>query len=128
MDFLEQYTEKILKESFWKILYQGWFDNDEKSNFLRNMVVLTNSEVEFYDEKFIPIRLVKEGYILAVNHFAKEKIGNMLHAEKRFLKLAMEGFESVVYEQIGWIGKGEEDLEIMTSTFKEERNYWWKNY
>ena len=121
MEFFEQYTEEILRKNFWEILYQGWFDNDEKANILRNMIILTNSEVEFYDEEFTPVRFVKEGYILAVNHFAKEKIGNMLQAEKRFLKLALEDFRKVVCEQIQWIGKSEEELEIMCSTFNEER-------
>ena len=59
---------------------------------------------------------------LAVNQFAKEKTGNMLLAEREFLKLRFEGIQNVALKQISWIGKKKEDLIVLDSSYQEKVN------
>lgn len=56
-----------------------------------------------------------------MNYFAKEKNGNLLLVERKFLKLALISPSEVAVEQISWIKKNREDLTIIGSKYRESR-------
>lgn len=129
---IQQYEAKMrefskLKEislngNHFKVVSAGWFGNDEKAEFLRNFVVYTRNEYEYYCDKFEVVRRKYPNPILAINDFAKEKTGNMLYAEKKFLRLScQEDKAAVAREQIKWIGKNPDELTVWDSSYRQER-------
>lgn len=103
------------------LLYRGWYGNDEKGEFLRNALILTKEETEYFSEEFQPIRIKGWGFLLTVNAFAMEKTGNLLHAMKEFLMLSYVDPKGVAIRQIAWIGKTEDELHYVESSYKKER-------
>lgn len=129
---VQQYSEKMvwfdklskipLQNRREEILYAGWYGSDDAAIFLRNAVVVTKNEFQFYDEPFTACRIVYPNPILSINYFAKEKIGNMLQAERKFLRLACQSDKAAVArEQIKWIKKKPEELVVWESTYRKER-------
>lgn len=110
-----------------EILYRGWYENGDKTDSLKNAIVVTEDDVQYYNAKRNSIDLKRGEIVLAVNDFAKQKVGDMLLTEKRFYKLSMEDVAQVAVEQISWIGKGSEDLVVVASPYMEERKKLLKN-
>ena len=103
------------------LLYRGWYGNDEKGEFLRNALILTKEETEYFNEKFQPICIKGWGFLLTVNAFAMEKTGNLLLATKEFLRLSYTESKKIAIRQIAWIGKTEDELHYVESSYKKER-------
>lgn len=131
---VQQYSEKmkwfdkILRCSlnergkFTAIFNTGWYGNGESATFLRNAVVTTKNDFQFYDEKFIPSCIHYPDPIFAINHFAREKTGNMLQAEMKFLRLSNQSdIAAVAKEQIRWIKKEPDELVVWESSYRKER-------
>lgn len=125
--WFEKLSGRVLHDRHLQILQKGWFGKDAEAEFLRTAVVVTTEKDEYYGEEQKDVYIRFTGAILSVNEFAKEKVGNMLLAEKKFYRRCMEGPEHVALEQISWLGKGEKDLEVMDSTYKAEREKCLKN-
>ena len=104
-----------------KIIRYGWSGDDDKASFLRKALVITDDSVHYYDKKCAKISLKWGGIMLAINAFGREKVGNMLLAERNFYKLAMDAPEKVAMAQIGWIGKSPEELIVEEFSYREER-------
>lgn len=89
---VQQYTEKMmnfhkldrimLNSRKFELISTGWYGNDEAAEFLRNAVVFTKDEIEFYATNFYGVRYKYSNPILAINAFSREKVGNMLQVEK----------------------------------------------
>lgn len=110
--------EKMLEIKDFNILCEGWCSNDEKGQILRNYVIITKEEFEFiqgYRNKMVSRG---SGIVLALNQFAKEKIGNTFLLVKNFLKLALNDPMLVALQQFSWLGKEAEEVEILDSTFR----------
>ena len=97
---------------------QLW-DDDEK--FGRNAIVLAEEDHLFYSQSNLSIRILFGGFVLAVNEFAKEKAGNEYLMYRRFLKAALSSAEEFVKIQMSWIKMMPEELQIVKSTYRVER-------
>ena len=100
------------------LVMQLW---DEVDTFYRNMAVLVEEAEIYYSCDVMPVRILCGDFVLAVNEFAKEKIGNMALAYRRFFKAAMHHQVEVAKAQIAWIGKTPDELVVLQSTYREER-------
>lgn len=133
---VEQYEEKIKKfneleqmnldENMFEFLTVGWNGNDEEACFIRKALLVTCEPFLYYEKDFDRIFLDhtyirRTGPRLTLNKFAMEKTGDMLLAEKRFYKLALQGIEKVAEEQMSWLGKAKSELIVLTSTYIEEQ-------
>lgn len=124
---VEQYEEKMeqiqqlerldKRVQFYPILLNGWHGNDEATSFFRNIMLPFEEEADYYTDTFPQTKIGFGGYSFVINQFAKTKIGNMLLAEKNFLRLAYQGGEKVAEFQLKWIGK--ENMLIKKSTYME---------
>jgi len=121
MQIFDDLSEKNLNLQAIELMQKAWYGDNEKAAFLRKALILTKESLEYYAAKYKWINLKRGDGVLVVNAFAKEKIGNMLLAEKRFYKCSMQGAEQVAVEQIKWIGKTEDELLVISSSYKEER-------
>ena len=123
---LEQTTEKMeqiveieekVKSRKGNLAMQLWDDDA----YWRNMVLLMEEDSFYYQEVASPIRIISGGYVLAVNAFAKEKLGNYILAYRKLQKKALNDEVEVVKEQLRWMKKDLEDLKIISSSYQEER-------
>lgn len=73
--------------------------------------------IQKYRNKFVTRG---SGIVLAINTFAKEKVGNNFLIIENFLRLALENPELVAREQFSWIRKNEEEIEVLSSSYKQE--------
>lgn len=123
VEAFEKIEQKSLRDESFGIISSGWYGNDEYAEFLRNAVVYTTNENEFYQRDFLKNYWIKNpNPIVAVNCFAKEKVGNLLQAEMKFLRLSYSNdVAAVAREQIKWLEKAPEELIVLDSTFLETR-------
>ncbi len=120
-----QYFEKLeqisLQKKAFEIFANGWYGDGEKAEFLRNSIVFTKNDWQYYTDKPLGIKLRYPDPILAINAFAKEKTGNLLQAEKLFLRQSYHDRAAVARKQIEWIGKEPDELIVWDSSYREER-------
>lgn len=103
-------------------LHVVWDEDDaEKAVFYKKALVLADSGFQIYSLPETKARLVHKGTGLFVNEFAKCKIGDMYIAESKFYSLAVKNPLNVIYEQMKWIGKNADELEIRDSTYLKEK-------
>lgn len=110
--------ENNMKQLYTTLPMQLW-DDDEK--FGRNAIVLAEEDNLFYSQSNLSIRILFGGFVLAVNEFAKEKVGNEYLMYRRFLKAALSSAEEFVKIQMSWIKMMPEELQIVKSTYRVER-------
>ncbi len=120
IDAISECRECISKRDFQHFL-QGWYGRDDKSEWIRNYLVLTRDVNEYYSENLLWYSFQNTDCYMTINAFAEEKTGNMLLSEKRFLKLASEDPKKVAIHQFAWLGKSEDEITFLSSTYKEER-------
>lgn len=120
IDAIDDCRECMAKRDFHQFL-DGWYGRDEKSDWIRNFLVLTRKENEYYSEYCYQYCFIDSDCHMVINAFAEEKTGNMLLAEKRFLKLASEDPKKVAIKQFSWIGKTEDEITFLSSSYKAER-------
>jgi len=58
---------------------------------------------------------------LRINYFAKEKLGANYLTEARFHSAAMLNPKNVAVQQMAWIGKEQEELVIIDSSYRESQ-------
>jgi len=119
IDAINECRECMSKRDFHHFL-QGWYGRDEKSDWIRNYLVMTRDENEYYSEYRYQYCFVNSDCHMVINTFAEEKTGNMMLAEKRFLKLASEDPKKVAIQQFLWIGKNENEITFLSSSYKAE--------
>lgn len=128
---IDQYEEKIrifeklrnenITDENLELLFSGWYGNDEKAQLLRNSLILTCDEIEYFAKKGAYVNFRRGNTRIAINEFAWEKAGNMLLAEKDFLRLAVIDPCEIAVKQISWIGKSKKDLIVKSSSFRAKR-------
>ena len=111
----------IMKSKEISVLLDGWYRSGDEADQFRNTLILSDRSTEFYSNKFKQIYLRCGDLVLTENEFAREKTGNMLLAEKEFFRLAVIDPSLVAVKQISWIGKSAEELTVISSTYKKER-------
>lgn len=118
--FRELTTERLRKDRDYFI--QTVFDsNDGMADFYRKALAWIRFDNQFYVWPETEYVNANQRYNLCVNEFAKHKIEDMYLAESRFYTLASEDPLKVVYAQMAWIGKKEEELHVLDSEYRKIR-------
>lgn len=118
----EKLKENDLKMNFYSYLHAVWDENDtEIASFYKRALVLASRQYQIYSPPKENVELVREGVNLYVNEFAKCKIGDMYVVETRFYGLAAKNPIRVIHEQMKWMGKEADELEIRESTHLKEK-------
>lgn len=139
--FLERTAEIFAKRERRLLQVMEKFEEVEKSNFdakrLEYMHIIwdgSNKEMaDMYRKIFVlgryeynlPFEHTGRAYAqygkecLRINYFAKEKMGANYLAEARFHASAMLEPVNVAVDQIKWIGKSQEELGVITSSYRE---------
>lgn len=120
LKIFEMASRKICMDNRADLILNSWYHTDTETSAIKNAVVLTLDSWDVFSENLGNVRIHGRGILLAVNEFAKAKTGDMLLAEREFLKLRYRAPEEVAKKQIRWIGKAPEDLTVISSTYKEE--------
>lgn len=97
-----------------------WSD-DAEAKFFRKSLVWMKTECQIFDRERFSVAVHNRYTSFAVNRFAEIKTGNMFVAEKHFYGLAVNDPLAVIYEQMKWIGKEPEELEIVDSRYRKSR-------
>ena len=97
-----------------------WSD-DARARFFRKSLVWMKTEHQVFDQGTFSAVVHSRQTSFAVNKFAERKTGNMFVAEEHFYGLAVNNPLAVIYEQMKWIGKEPEELEIIDSRYRKSR-------
>lgn len=97
-----------------------WSD-DARARFFRKSLVWMKTEHQVFDQETFSVVVHSRQTSFAVNKFAERKMGNMFVAEEHFYGLAVNNPLAVIYEQMKWIGKAPEELEIIESRYRKSR-------
>lgn len=121
MKKFDDFNNSKLKDNLSYCLHIVWDESDlEKAAFYKKAFVLADVELQFYSG----LEEVQQGrnkLCLFVNEFAKLKIKDMYSMESIFYKLAYNDPLNVIYEQMKWINKNPDDLEIKESIYWKEK-------
>lgn len=93
----------------------------EMADFYKRALVWMKFSSQFYVWPENENLFLNKDQNFYINEFAKRKIGDMYVMENRFYMLAMSNPLKVVYEQMSWIGKGEDELQILESEYRAMR-------
>lgn len=120
-DFKGLTTGKLRKnrEYFMQAMFDG--SGDERADFYRKALVWMKFESQFYVWPENECKYSNQEYDFYVNEFSKLKTGNMYLAESHFYSSAVKDPLQVVYDQMVWIGKEPEELEIRESEYHKTR-------
>lgn len=105
-----------------KYLYAVWDRQDEAmADFYRKALVWMRHEDQFFSgsKNRFCIRFGESNFY--VNEFAKRKTKDMYMIESRFYALALEDPLKVIYEQMRWIGKKPDELQVLDSAYHKMR-------
>lgn len=112
-----------------KFLYAVWDRRDEAmADFYRKALVWMKHENQFFSasKNGLYVRYGEANFY--VNEFAKRKIEDMYMVESRFYALALDDPLKIVYEQMAWIGKEPEELQVQESQYMKLREQEFINY
>lgn len=103
-----------------KYLYAVWDRQDERmADFYRKALIWMRHDDQFFSASKNGLRILCGEANFYVNEFAKCKIEDMYMAESRFYALALEDPLKVVYEQMTWIGKEPDELQVLGSEHRK---------
>lgn len=100
---------------------QAMWNDDAKTNFFRKSLVRMKSEHQVFEEEKYTLSSHRSNFSFAVNRFAERKIGKLFMTENLFYDFAISDPLKVIYEQMKWIKKEPEELEIIDSRYREKR-------
>ena len=121
MQFFQELSAVPLETREFLLLANGWYGNDEDAEFLRNAIVITKDDCEYYADQSALISLKRGEITLAMNAFAKEKCGNELNTIKNFFRLALDSPQKVAEKKIAWLSKSPDELFVMDSSYLEQK-------
>ena len=105
-----------------KYLYAVWDRRDEvMADFYRKALVWMRHEDQFFSGSKNRLRIQFGEANFYVNEFAKRKTEDMYMIESRFYALALEDPVKVIYEQMRWIGKEPDELQVLDSAYQKMR-------
>ena len=100
---------------------QTLWDDDNTAKFYRKVLVWMKFDSQFYVWPENETLAFNKKFDFYVNEFARHKIGDMYVAESRFYALALEGPLKVIYEQMAWIDKEPDELQVLQSEYLKMR-------
>ncbi len=100
---------------------QEILEDGELSDFYKRALVWMKFESQYYVFPENESIYLNKETDLYVNEFARLKIGDMYVTESRFYALALSDPLKVAYEQMAWIGKMPEELQILESEYRKTR-------
>jgi len=104
------------------ILSVLWEECDkELASAYRKFITIGRNQYLFLDNTNVKIMCYYGNSRFVLNTFAKNKIGDLYLVESKFHKLARQNPKQVMLEQLKWIDKSEDELIVLKSNFKEER-------
>lgn len=121
LEWLQQIESKMNYQSMYSLLCDGWYGNDEYSEFLRNMVVLTRWDHEYYKRDRMECYVTRNGEKMAMNQFALEKIGNLFNSYFILYKKELARPHGALFEELAWLGIREGEVEVQISSYLEEQ-------
>lgn len=118
--------EKLEKENLHKkwrhYFYTVWErDDEEMADFYHKALVYCKHESQFFilPESKVQVLYGNEGFY--INEFAKQKTEDMCMLENKFEYMALTDPLEVIYEQMSWLAKRKEELQVLGSTHIEEK-------
>lgn len=112
-----------------KYLYAVWDRKDEAmADFYRKALVWMKHDDQFFSVSKNGLYIRHGEANFYVNEFAKRKIEDMYMVESRFYALALDNPLKIVYEQMAWIGKEPEELQVQESQYVKMREQELINY
>lgn len=120
-DNFEKLDKRNLNANRQHYIQAVWDSEEGLSEFYRKALVWMRHEDFCFILPQNKVQLVREGYELHINEFARRKCGNMYLAECKFYSLAVSDPLAVVYEQMSWIGKEPSELKVEESRYLEMR-------
>ena len=91
------------------------------ADFYRKALVWMRHEDQFFSGSKNRLRIQFGEANFYVNEFAKRKTEDMYMIESRFYALALEDPVKVIYEQMRWIGKEPDELQVLDSAYQKMR-------
>ena len=91
------------------------------ADFYRKALVWMRHEDQFFSGSKNRLRIQFGEANFYVNEFAKRKTEDMYMIESRFYALALEDPVKVIYEQMRWIGKEPDELQVLDSAYHKMR-------
>lgn len=105
-----------------KYLYAVWDRRDEAmADFYRKALVWMKHDDQFFSASKNGLYIRGDESHFYVNEFAKRKTEDMYMIESRFYALALEEPLKVIYEQMKWIGKDPDELQVLDSAYQNMR-------
>ena len=104
------------------IIYTMWYNEGRVAEIYRSVIVPLKKDFLYYDNGLRKARGFYGDTCLALNYFGFQKNADMYLQEEKFAALAQDSSVRVVHEQMRWIGKNPEELEVMGgSTYIESQ-------
>lgn len=104
------------------IIYTMWYNEGQAAEIYRSMIVPLKTDFLYYDNRKGKVRGSYGNTYLALNYFGAKKIADMYLQEEKFAALAQDSSIKVVHEQMRWMGKNPEELEVAGGpTYKESQ-------
>lgn len=99
--------------------FQAVWDGGDKelAEFYRKALILAPHNFQIFTLRDAKAYGVCGDAGLYINECAKQKIGNMYLIESRFYSKAVKNPLDVIYEQLSWIGKGQDELVVLESEY-----------
>lgn len=105
-----------------KYLYAVWDRRDESmADFYRKALVWMKHNDQFFSASKNGLYIRYEESNFYVNEFARRKTEDMYMIENRFYEFALEDPLKVVCEQMKWIGKVPDELQVLDSAYHKMR-------
>lgn len=121
MDAFDKFANRNLYRFRYEILTELWNNSSELADLYRKIIVPEPEALELLGKTNQLIRISYGDTMLTVNLFSKEKSGDMYLTVARFRQAAELDPVRVVYEQMRWIGKTPEELEMLDGIAEEQR-------
>ena len=111
------------------ILYTMWYNEGREAELYRSLIVPLKRDFLYYDFGQRKVSVYRHGMFWALNYFGFKKNSNMSLQEDKFAALAQDSPIEVIHEQMRWIGKEPEELEVIAcSTYKESQQKELRDY
>lgn len=116
---LNEIRRSIHNEESGMLLLTEWNNLNTGDKYSNDLLIVTMEKWETLSRFHGQVQICGKELLLCVNSFALAKIGDLLLAEKNFLRLSYQSPVKVAEHQLSWIHKKPEELYVIDSTYKE---------
>lgn len=121
--FFGSVNAKDVQQNPYKWFSAVWENNPkEDAEMLRKALILTNRHIKIYTVP--PSKRIEMQYgncILESNEAARRKVSDMFLMESRLYALAIINPLKVIYEQMDWMHRRSDELNVLSSSFLEDK-------